>query len=95
MTHASLPGLPPDQLNYEVAHSRDVLRKRFAVPVDFFCYPAGRYNSTVIAAVRHAGYQGATTTQPGFASWSQPWTLNRIRVTNTTRPRDLAALLHT
>jgi peptidoglycan/xylan/chitin deacetylase (PgdA/CDA1 family) len=95
MTHASLPGLPLDQLGYQVAHSRVVLQKRFAVPVDFFCYPAGAYNSTVIAAVRHAGYQGATSTEPGFARWDEPWTLNRIRVTNATGSRDLAALLHT
>jgi len=94
MTHASLPGLPPDQLRYQVAHSRVVLQKRFDVPVDFFCYPAGAYNSTVIAAVRRAGYQGATSTQPGFARWDDPWTLNRIRMTNSTGPRDLAALLH-
>ena len=95
MTHASLPGLPPDQLSYQVAHSRVVLQKRFDVPVDFFCYPAGAYDSTVIAAVRHAGYQGATSTQPGFARWDDPWTLNRIRMTNSTGPRDLATLLHT
>lgn len=95
MTHASLPGLPPDQLSYQVAHSRVVLQKRFDVPVDFFCYPAGAYDSTVIAAVRRAGYQGATSTQPGFARWDDPWTLNRIRVTNSTGPRDLATLLHT
>jgi hypothetical protein len=58
-------------------------------------YPAGLYNRTVIAAVRQAGCQGATTTQPGFAGWSQPWTLNRIRVTNSTGASDFAALLHT
>jgi peptidoglycan/xylan/chitin deacetylase (PgdA/CDA1 family) len=95
MTHASLPGLSPHQLSYQVAHSRAVLQKRFAVPVDFFCYPGGFYNSTVIAAVRRAGYQGATSTEPGFARWDDPWTLNRIRVTNATGPHDLAALLHT
>jgi peptidoglycan/xylan/chitin deacetylase (PgdA/CDA1 family) len=94
MTHVSLPGLLPDQLSYQVAHSRVVLQKRFDVPVNFFCYPAGAFNSTVIAAVRHAGYQGATSTQPGFARWDEPWTLNRIRMTNSTRPRDLATLLH-
>ena len=36
----------------------------------------------------------ATSTQPGFARWDDPWTLNRIRMTNSTGPRDLAALLH-
>jgi len=34
----------------------------FHVPVNFFCYPAGRYDDAVIAAVQGAGYLGATTT---------------------------------
>jgi hypothetical protein len=36
----------------------------FGVPANFFCYPSGRYDPTVIAAVRDAGYLAATTTRP-------------------------------
>ena len=32
-----------------------------------FCYPAGRFDDTVIAAVEAAGYVGATTEIPGYA----------------------------
>jgi peptidoglycan/xylan/chitin deacetylase (PgdA/CDA1 family) len=93
MTHASLPGLPPDRLSYQVARSRHVLQKRFAVPVDFFCDRAGAYNSTVIAAVRRAGYQGATTTQP--ASRAGPSHGHSTGSASPTPPAcDLAALLH-
>ncbi len=37
------------------------------VPVEFFCYPAGRFDDRVVAAVKSAGYLGATTTivRPG------------------------------
>jgi hypothetical protein len=34
----------------------------------------------VITAVRAAGFLGATTENPGLASPSHPYTLNRIRV---------------
>jgi hypothetical protein len=50
------------------------------VPADFFCYPAGRFDSRVVAAVKAAGYRAATTTEPGLASPKLPFTLNRIRV---------------
>ena len=52
--------------------SRVVLRRLFHVPVDFFCYPSGAFDPAVIAAVRRAGYLGATTTLPGLARPRSP-----------------------
>ena len=68
------------QLQSEVAGSRTMLQQRFHQPVNFFCYPSGRYDAQAIAAVRAAGYLGATTTNEGLASKGQMFTLNRIRV---------------
>ena len=82
MTHLALPGLSASALAYQVSHSRSVLRRLFHVPVDFFCYPAGAYDSRVIAAVRAAGYQAATSTEDGLARWNDPWTLDRVRINN-------------
>jgi len=82
MTHLALPGLSASALAYQVSHSRSVLRHLFHVPVDFFCYPAGAYDSRVIAAVRAAGYQAATSTEDGLARWNDPWTLDRVRINN-------------
>ena len=45
-----------------------------------FCYPAGQYNDTVIAAVEDAGYRGATTVNPGLARKDMPFELDRIRI---------------
>ena len=63
------------------------------MPVDFFCYPAGRLNDTVVAAVRAAGYLGATTTAPGLATPSDMFRLNRVRVDRSDGVAGLAAKL--
>ena len=80
VTHAHLPGLGDRALAREVTESRRELRRRFDVPVEFFCYPAGRYDARVIAAVRRAGYLGATTTVEGLATPGRPFELRRVRV---------------
>jgi peptidoglycan/xylan/chitin deacetylase (PgdA/CDA1 family) len=80
LTHPDLTLLRGRDLRREVAGSRAVLRKLFGVQVNFFCYPSGRYNKSVIAEVRRAGYLGATTTVGGVAVPGSPFTLRRIRI---------------
>jgi peptidoglycan/xylan/chitin deacetylase (PgdA/CDA1 family) len=86
VTHLDLTTLSPARLQYEVSESRRWLRHEFGVPVDFFCYPAGAFDAAVIAAVRRAGYLGATTELPGPAVRSEPDTLHRIRVSGGEPP---------
>src|SRR4051812_39994827 len=43
VTHPDLRTVTDSQLRQELAGSRRYLKKRFGVPADFFCYPAGRY----------------------------------------------------
>jgi peptidoglycan/xylan/chitin deacetylase (PgdA/CDA1 family) len=80
ITHPDLTTIGDSQLRQELVGSRRYLEKRFGVPANYFCYPAGRYDSRVAAAVKAAGYRAATTTQPGFASPKKPFELNRIRI---------------
>jgi len=80
VTHADLTTLDSAELHREVAGSRRILEDRFGVPVNNFCYPAGRYDDAVIAAVKAAGYRGATTEDPGLASADDPYALNRIEI---------------
>jgi len=94
MSHATLPGLSTSALDYQIGHSRSLLRHTFHVPVNFFCYPAGLYDASVIAAVRRAGYSGATSTENGLARWNDPWTLDRVRVSNGDGVTGLVAHLH-
>src|SRR5262249_22536111 len=76
--HLDVTTLDPASLKQEVAGSRRELQRRFNVPVDNFCYPAGRYDDAAIQAVKQAGYRGATTTDPGLGVRSEPFTLKRI-----------------
>jgi peptidoglycan/xylan/chitin deacetylase (PgdA/CDA1 family) len=93
LTHPDLTAVDAERLHDEVAGSRAAIRKRFHVPVNFFCYPAGRYNAAVIAAVQQAGYLGATTTRYGLARPSDLYTLARVRVNGTDGASGLAAKL--
>jgi peptidoglycan/xylan/chitin deacetylase (PgdA/CDA1 family) len=80
LTHPDLTGLSGSSLLREVAGSREEIRERFGVAANFFCYPAGRYDSAAIEAVRAAGFLGATTTEFGLAGGTEPFTLARVRV---------------
>jgi peptidoglycan/xylan/chitin deacetylase (PgdA/CDA1 family) len=80
ISHLDLTTLTGNRLRREVTGSREILRQRFHQPVNFFCYPAGKFNPDTIGAVRRAGYLGATTELPGDASRSDMYELHRIRV---------------
>jgi peptidoglycan/xylan/chitin deacetylase (PgdA/CDA1 family) len=93
MTHPDLTTVDPAQLRYQVAGSRAAIQRTFHVPVDFFCYPSGRYDDAVVAAVRDAGFLAATTTNEGFATRDSLFTLDRVRVNGSDGVAGLAAKL--
>jgi peptidoglycan/xylan/chitin deacetylase (PgdA/CDA1 family) len=83
LTHPDLTTVDATRLREEVTGSRTQIRKMFHVPVNFFCYPAGRYDGAVIAAVQRAGFLGATTTNYGLARPGDLYTLARVRVSGS------------
>jgi peptidoglycan/xylan/chitin deacetylase (PgdA/CDA1 family) len=94
INHLDLTTLGAAALRHEVAGSRHWIRRRFHVPVDFFCYPSGRYDERVLAAVRSAGFLGATIEGFGAASPRDGLlTLPRIRVDGSDGVSGLAAKL--
>jgi len=81
MTHPELPTVDDAQLKTELVASKKLIHDLFGVPVNFFCYPAGKNDARVRAAVKAAGYLGATTVDPGVASKDDdPYALPRVRV---------------
>jgi len=98
ITHPDLTRVGDAQLWEEVHGSRVILQRMFHVPVDFFCYPSGRYDARVIAAVRRAGYLGATSTNYGLARPADIYTLDRVRINGSDGvagfARKLQGLIH-
>jgi peptidoglycan/xylan/chitin deacetylase (PgdA/CDA1 family) len=90
ISHADLIALDAQQLHYQVAVARSLLQQRYHVPVNWFCYPSGHYDASVIAAVKAAGYAGSTTVVPGWAHPADdPYRLHRLRVSGGTSPSEL------
>jgi peptidoglycan/xylan/chitin deacetylase (PgdA/CDA1 family) len=89
-SHADLIKLDAAQLHYEVTVARRTLQQRYHVPVNWFCYPSGHYDATVLAEVQRAGYAGSTTVVPGWAHRTADlYRLPRLRVLGGTSPQSL------
>ncbi|MBJ7353358.1 MAG: polysaccharide deacetylase family protein [Thermoleophilaceae bacterium] len=80
INHSDLTTLGPSELEAEVAESKERISKQFGVPIEFFCYPAGKFDDAAVAAVEDAGYKGATTVEEGVATPDKPFELKRIRI---------------
>jgi peptidoglycan/xylan/chitin deacetylase (PgdA/CDA1 family) len=93
ISHLDLTTTRGSRLRREVAGSRRILQHRFHQPVNFFCYPAGKFDQATIRAVRRARYLGATTELPGEASRSRTYELRRIRVDGSDGVRGLQRTL--
>jgi len=65
-THAFLSELSQSEMVDEVAGSRRDLMAMGASPVETFVYPYGDYNTSVVQAVKDAGYIGARSVNSGF-----------------------------
>jgi peptidoglycan/xylan/chitin deacetylase (PgdA/CDA1 family) len=92
LTGTPLPGGDPTRLTSDLTSARQTLRSRFGVPVNWFSYPSGSYDESVVAAVRAAGYVGATTLSPGWANPKEDrFRLPRLVVTGGTTPAELLA----
>ena len=93
-SHADLVRLGAGELHYQVADTRKMLQQRYGVPVNWFCYPSGHYDATVIAAVKAAGFVGSTTVIPGWAAPEEDrYRLHRLRVLGGTGPQALLSLI--
>jgi peptidoglycan/xylan/chitin deacetylase (PgdA/CDA1 family) len=81
LSHADLVALDPAALHAQIIAARTTIRHRFGVDANWFCYPSGHYDATVIAAVKRAGFVGATSVAPGWARRTDdPYRLPRLRV---------------
>jgi peptidoglycan/xylan/chitin deacetylase (PgdA/CDA1 family) len=89
-SHADLIKLDAEQLRFQILDTRHELQRRYHVAVNWFCYPSGHYDASVIQAVKEAGFVGSTTVVPGWASpHENHYRLPRLRVLGGTGPQAL------
>jgi peptidoglycan/xylan/chitin deacetylase (PgdA/CDA1 family) len=92
MSHADLPVLDAASLRFQVDAARRAIVRLYGVSPHWFCYPSGRYDARVVAAIRADGFVGSTTVVPGWATPADdPFALPRLRVLGGTSPAALLA----
>lgn len=93
VTHPDLTKVSDAQLDEEISGSREALRRDFGISTRFFCYPFGRTNARVRAALRAAGFLAATTIVRGRATPDDnPLELPRIIAGRTETAEELVRL---
>lgn len=92
ISHADMVIQDAAGLHYQIVVARRRLQHEYGVPVNWFCYPSGDYDATVVKALKAAGFVGSTTVVPGWAHPStDPYMLPRLRVLGGTSPQQLLA----
>jgi peptidoglycan/xylan/chitin deacetylase (PgdA/CDA1 family) len=83
-THVPLAAIPTSELREQIKGSREDLEHILGHPVQWFAYPFGSYDATVIEQVQRAGFVLAVTTNGGTSESAQaPLTLPRIHIGRT------------
>jgi peptidoglycan/xylan/chitin deacetylase (PgdA/CDA1 family) len=81
MTHPYLTDLLPGPLREETAAAKERLEQMTGAPVIHYSCPGGRWNASVVAAVREAGFASMATSRTGmnFPS-TDPFALRRVPI---------------
>lgn len=81
--HPYLPEQSSERQKKEIFGSKRVLQESLGIPVRHISYPSGGFNEQIKTFVKEAGYEGACTTNRGFARLNEDeYELKRIRLNN-------------
>jgi len=90
--HVNWRHLDPDDLRYEVTHSREVLEALVCRPVTEIAMPSGQYNRSVLRVLRDAGYQKVYTVDGPWAR-ADDWLQARFPITCRDTADSVVAIL--
>lgn len=81
ISHSILPGLPPHEIEKELAGSKRELESQLRTPVSAFAYPNGDWNPEVRRLVQKVGYSYAFSNQPGaIGPFTDRFLLHRVPI---------------
>ena len=72
------------ELRRQIFESKKILEEKLGVPVNTFCYPAGRFNAHIEGLVVQAGYKSAFAT--GLGRWfsnQDVYLVKRVRISES------------
>jgi peptidoglycan/xylan/chitin deacetylase (PgdA/CDA1 family) len=61
VNHKVMSGLTIDQLQLETVEAKQILETQLGIPIHYFTYPEGKYDTLALEAVQAAGYTAALT----------------------------------
>lgn len=94
VTHPALTYLTQDRITHEIVESKKTLQSHVGYPINWFAYPYGNVNPSVLKIVQQAGYVGAFGTNRGtYHSRNAMLTLPRIRIGGSDTLSSFAAKL--
>ncbi len=80
-SHRDMTTLSDADLEDEIVLARHRIEFKLKTEIETYCYPGGAFNDKVIAAIKEAGYRGATCVYSGLGRWSERYKLRRITPT--------------
>ena len=93
-THPDLSTASAKVVADQVKGSTEVLERELGRQIKLFCYPSGKYNSSVVTILQENGYQAAVTTNSGRArAENSPYELPRLRVSGDMSLASYTAML--
>ncbi|MBM3147454.1 MAG: polysaccharide deacetylase family protein, partial [Actinobacteria bacterium] len=80
-SHRDMTTLSDADLEDEIVLARHRIEFKLKTEIETYCYPGGAFDDKVIAALKEAGYRGATCVYTGLGRWSERYKLRRITPT--------------
>ncbi len=81
--HTYLPSLDKAEQRNQIRGSKEILEQQLEHSIEYFAYPSGGFNNSIIALLKEAGYKAACTTNRGYhRSNDDPYIIKRIRFGN-------------
>ncbi|MFA5927325.1 MAG: polysaccharide deacetylase family protein [Patescibacteria group bacterium] len=84
VTHPDLSKISEESAKKEIFESKSQLENLLGTTIVTFCYPSGKYNDSIEALTKEAGYKFAITTENKLSTFNKPFSLQRYRVNRDT-----------
>lgn len=91
--HTYLPSLDKAEQRNQIQVSKEILEQQLGHPIEYFAYPSGGFNDSILSILKEAGYKGACTTNRGYRGFNDPYMIKRIRLGNNDNDFSLWAKL--